>query len=141
MRLLDTVAVAAVAAGALWLGAGTAHAVPDVVDRPYQDARRIIERSGGNPVIATRTGAGLSDDDCLVTNMRSAAVRRPGSRGRTVANSDVMVALNCYGVLAGPGSAGNSALSPVGREAKSKAEQQQRRRQAELAQAHAETAD
>jgi hypothetical protein len=43
--------------------------------------------------------------------------------GRLTGNSDVLVALNCNGVFAGAGSAGNSALSPEGRDAKQEAAQ------------------
>jgi hypothetical protein len=120
--LTDAVLVAAttmVAAGAALAGAGQALAVPDVVDRPYRDAKGLIERTGARAVVATRTGNGADDMNCLVTNAWEAAVRRPDSRGRLMENREVMVALNCNGALAGPGSAGNSALSPAGRDAKS----------------------
>ena len=118
------VIVAAVAACTALLGAGQAGAVPDVVDRPYKDAKRIIRQSGGNAVVATRVGSAADEGDCLVTNAWNAAVRRPNSRGRPVANSDIMVALNCNGALAAPGSPGNSALSPVGRAAKAEQQRQ-----------------
>lgn len=121
--------MAAAAACTALAGAGEAAAVPDVVDRPYKDAQRIIQQSGGNAVVATRVGSGANEANCLVTNAWEAAVRRPNSRGRPVANRDVMVALNCNGVLAAPGVPGNSAMSPSGRDAKA----EQQRRQAEAA--------
>ncbi len=128
-HLLAGVTVVAAAAGTALIGAGQAGAAPDVVDRPYKDAKRIIQRYGGNAVVATRVGSGADEDDCLVTNAWDAAVRRPNSRGRPVANSDVMVALNCNGALAAPGVPGNSAMSPVGRDAKA----EQRRQEAKAA--------
>lgn len=121
--LAGSIAATAVAGAAL-VGAGEAAAIPDVVDRSYTDAKRIIQQYGGNAVVATRVGNGADEGNCLVTNAWDAAVRRPNSRGRPVANRDVMVALNCNGVLAAPGSPGNSAMSPTGRDAK--AEQQRR---------------
>ncbi|RAV08625.1 hypothetical protein DQP55_19045 [Mycolicibacterium sp. GF69] len=127
---------AGAAASAALAGAGEAGAVPDVVNRPYSDAQRIIQQNGGNAVVATRVGSGADEADCLVTNAWDAAVRRPNSRGRPVANQDVMVALNCNGALAAPGVPGNSAMSPSGRDAK--AEQQ---RQAARAARQAATAE
>ncbi|OBF92714.1 Uncharacterised protein [Mycolicibacterium flavescens] len=118
-------AVAAVAAGTALMGAGQAAAVPDVVDRPYKDAKKIIQQYGGNAVVATRVGSSADEGNCLVTNAWDAAVRRPNSRGRPVSNSDVMVALNCNAAVAAPGAPGNSAMSPVGRDAKAAQQRQQ----------------
>ena len=132
MKTLNIVAsgmVSVSAAGlALSLGAGAAGAVPDVVDRPYKDAKAMIQQSGAAPVVATRTGHGADEDKCLVTNAWDAPYLRPGIRGRMFSNNDldpqVFVALNCNGELAAAGSPGNSAASPVGREAKSEAEEE-----------------
>ena len=52
------IAATAVAGAGLFLGAGPAGAVPDVVDRPYSDAKAMIQQSGAAPVVATRTGHG-----------------------------------------------------------------------------------
>lgn len=117
-NLLAGAIVAAAAAGAALAGAGAAGAVPDVVDRPYKDAKKIIQQSGGIPVIATKTGNGADEADCLVANVWEAGYPQLNSRGRLANNRDVLVALNCNGALAAPGSAGNSALSPAGRAAK-----------------------
>jgi hypothetical protein len=140
MRLLNIVsccAVAASAAGtALFLGAGGAGALPDVVDRPYSDAKQMIQEAGGTPIIATRTGGGLDEGKCLVANAWEAGYPRVSERGRIVGNNEVLVALNCNGELAAAGTPGNSALSPVGREAKTEAEQEAaEQEEQELAQA------
>lgn len=132
-HLLAGATVAAAAAGAALAGAGQATAVPDVVDRPYKDAQKIIQEYGGNAVVATRVGSGADEADCLVTNAWDAAVRRPNSRGRPVANQDVMVALNCNGALAAPGVPGNSAMSPVGRDAKAEQQREEARAAREAA--------
>ncbi|WP_286137249.1 hypothetical protein [Mycobacterium sp. IS-3022] len=123
-NLLAAALAAAAASGVALVGAGEAAAVPDVVDRTYSDAQKIIQRAGGNAVIATRVGSGADEAECLVTNAWDAAVRRPNSRGRPVANSDVMVALNCNAAVAAPGAPGNSAMSPVGRDAKAEQQRQ-----------------
>jgi hypothetical protein len=125
LNIAASVMVAASAAGAaVFLGAGAAGAIPDVVDRPYSDAKSMIEESGGTPVIATRTGGGADEGDCLVANAWEAGYPRVSARGRITGNDEVLVALNCNGELAAAGSAGNSAASPVGRAAKSEAEQE-----------------
>ena len=128
MNMLKIVAggivTAAVAGAGLFLGAGSAGAVPDVIDRAYSDAKNMIQEAGGNPVVATRTGAGLEESDCLVTNAWEAGYPNVSARGRIVGNNEVLVALNCNGELAGAGTSGNSAASPVGREAKTQAEQE-----------------
>ncbi|MGE2725828.1 hypothetical protein [Mycolicibacterium pulveris] len=118
----SAVAAATVTGSALFTGAPVAEAAPDVVNRTYQDAKRIIQRSGGKAVVATRTGNALAESRCLVTNAWDAAVRRPNRRGLPVKNREVHVALNCNGELAAAGTAGNSAASPAGRAAKKEQE-------------------
>ena len=135
-NLLAGAVAAAAAASAALFGAGAANAVPDVVDRPYKDAKKIIQQSGGVPVIATRTGASMDEGNCLVTNAWDAGYPRLNSRGRMANNRDVLVSLNCNGELAEPGSPGNSALSPVGRDAKAEAQADARKQEErQLAQA------
>ena len=129
-------AAAALAGAGMCLGAGTASAAPDVVNRTFNDAKRMIQQSGGTAVIATRTGAGLEDGKCLVMNAWDAGYQRI-VRGGMRANNEVLLALNCNGVLAGPGASGNSLASPVGREAKLKAEQEAAKRAAQQRQAQA----
>jgi hypothetical protein len=117
--------VAASAAGAaMTLGAATANAIPDVVGRPYSDAASMIQDSGGRPVIATRTGGGADEGDCLVANAWKAGYPRVSARGRIIGNNEVLVALNCAGELAGPGKPGNSAATEIGRNAKREAQEQ-----------------
>jgi len=131
---------AAVAGAGMCLGAGTANAAPDVVNRTYNDAKRMIQQAGGTAVIATRTGAALEDGKCLVVNAWDAGYQRI-VRGGMRANNEVLVALNCNGVLAGPGSSRNSVASPIGREAKLKAEQEAAKRAAQQRQAQAAASD
>ena len=51
------IAATAVAGAGLFLGAGPAGAVPDVVDRPYSDAKVLHSATMvRTPVVATRTG-------------------------------------------------------------------------------------
>lgn len=121
-NIIGGAVIAVSTAGAvLSLGAATAGAVPDVVGRPYSDAQSMIQDAGGTPVIATRTGGGADEGDCLVANAWDAGYPRVSSRGRIIGNNEVLVALNCNGELAEAGKAGNSALSEIGRDAKQEA--------------------
>jgi hypothetical protein len=124
LNFLATGIVAVSAAGVGLLSAPTAGAVPDVIGRPYSDAESMIQDAGGTPVIATRTGGGADEGDCLVANVWEAGYPNVSSRGRIIGNNEVLVALNCNGELAAPGEPGNSAASPIGREAKSEAEEE-----------------
>lgn len=136
MKTLNIVVggIVAAAAGATALfGAGVAGAVPDVVGRPYSDAATMIEDEGGTPVIATRTGNGADEGDCLVANAWEAGYPRVNKRGRITSNNEVLVALNCNGELAAPGAPGNSAASEIGREAKADAEAEEEQELAEAA--------
>ena len=128
---------AAIAGAGLSLGAGTANAAPDVVNRTFNDAKRMIQQAGGTAVIATRTGAALEDGKCLVMNAWDAGYQRI-VRGGMRANNEVLLALNCNGGVAGPGSAGNSVASPEGQVAIAKAEAaaaERKRQRLEAAQA------
>jgi hypothetical protein len=124
LKILAAGIVAVSAAGVGLLSAPTAGAVPDVIGRPYSDAESMIQDAGGTPVIATRTGGGADEGDCLVANAWEAGYPNVSSRGRIIGNNEVLVALNCNGELAAPGEPGNSAASPIGREAKSEAEEE-----------------
>ncbi len=77
------VVATAVAGTPLWLGAGPAGAVPDVVDRTYSDARAMIQQAGGSAVVATRTGGGLDESKCFVANPWDAPYQRIVRGGMT----------------------------------------------------------
>jgi hypothetical protein len=113
-------AVAAVAASAALFGAGTAAAAPDVVGDTYSDAQEAIESGGGSAVIASRFGDKLDEGDCIVTNAWDASFLRIDSS----ASNEVAVALNCNGAYASATNPGTSVQHPLGRAAKSKAEEE-----------------
>jgi hypothetical protein len=88
--------------------------VSDVVGKKYADASKLVQQMGGTPIIATRVGSNLGQDECIVTNAWVGSFVRDGRRG----DGEIMVALNCNGKVASAGSPGNSAASPEGRQAK-----------------------
>ena len=113
-------AIAAVAASAALFGAGTAVAAPDVVGQTYSDAQAAIEESGGSATVASRIGDKLDEGDCIVTNAWDASFLRIDS----AASDQVQVVLNCNGAFATATNPGTSVQNPLGREAKSQAEEE-----------------
>jgi hypothetical protein len=89
-------------------------AAPDVVGDTYRDAKSTIQATGAAVIIATKTGGLAEEDKCIVTN----AWDKPNVAGsRTAPENAVWVALSCNAAVASPGSPGNSAASPEGRQA------------------------
>ena len=113
-------AVLAAAASAALFGAGSAAAAPDVVGMKYSDAQEEIEDAGGRAVVASRVGDQLEQGDCIVTNIRDSSFLRIDSADR----DEMSVALNCNGEYATATNPGTSVAHPLGRAAKSKAEEE-----------------
>ena len=109
---------AAVSAIAL-SGTATATAAPDVVGQTYSDAVAAIEEGGGTAVVAARVGDKLDQGDCIVTNAWDASFLRIDASG-----TQVHLALNCAGSYATATNPGASVANPLGRAAKSKAEEE-----------------
>jgi hypothetical protein len=116
MKMLTVLfGAAAGVAATISVGAGIAAAAPDVVGQTYRDAKSSIQETGAAVIIATRTGGLAETDKCIVTN----AWDKPSvTQPRQAPGPDtVWVALNCNAAVASPGSPGNSAASPEGRQA------------------------
>ncbi|OBK79983.1 hypothetical protein A5650_07140 [Mycobacterium sp. 1164985.4] len=96
-----------------------ATAAPDVVGQTYSDAVSAIEEEGGMAVVAARVGDKLDQGDCIVTNAWDASFLRIDASG-----SQVHLALNCAGGYATATNPGASVANPLGRAAKSKAEEE-----------------
>lgn len=96
-----------------------ATAAPDVVGQTYSDAASAIEEEGGTAVVAARVGDKLDQGDCIVTNAWDASFLRIDASG-----SQVHLALNCAGGYATATNPGASVANPLGRAAKSKAEEE-----------------
>ena len=113
-------AVLAAAASVALFGAGPASAAPDVVGMKYSDAQKEIKDAGGRAVIASRVGDKLEQGDCIVTNIWDSSFLRIDSADR----DEMSVALNCAGEYATATNPGTSVAHPLGRAAKSKAEEE-----------------
>ncbi|WP_197739676.1 hypothetical protein [Mycolicibacterium sp. P1-18] len=87
-------------------GTGTAGA-DALAGMTYAAASKALDGSGLTPVVATRVGGFLADDDCIVTRSQLRAVK-----GKPTA---ILLFLNCNATVATNGSPGNSAASPEGK--------------------------
>jgi hypothetical protein len=112
-------AVAVAAASAALFGAGVAAAAPDVVGQTYADAVEAIEEGGDTVVVASRVGDKLEQDECIVTNAWDSSFLRIDA-----SDTQVNLALNCAGSYASATNPGTSVQHPLGREAKTQAEEE-----------------
>ncbi|WP_231992560.1 hypothetical protein [Mycobacterium sp. 1164985.4] len=108
------------ATSAVLLGSGIASAAPSVVGMKYSDAQEEIENAGGKAVVAARVGDKLDLGDCIVTNIWDSSFLRIDQAD----SSEMSVALNCAGEYATATNPGASVADPLGRAAKSKAEEE-----------------
>ena len=113
-RVASVVAVAAAASFAM-LGAGAASADP-LIGKTYSDASGMVaDQWNATPVIATVSGDQLSTDECIVSSWsRSSSIDALTGRN----SQNVLLHLNCNAKVAEAGVPGNSAATPVGKQAK-----------------------
>lgn len=104
-RIIESIAVASLLITAL--GTGVATADDALAGLTYAKATKALDGSGLTPIIATRTGSFLSDDECIITRSQLRAVK-----GKPTA---ILLYLNCNATVASNGNPGNSAASPEGR--------------------------
>ncbi len=123
-HILGIGAVASAAAAMALFGTGTA-AASDYVGQTYADASEAMDSDGLDAIVATRVGDKLEEDDCIVT----AAWEPPFLRGVgddfEHSEDEMLVSLNCAGGFATATNPGASVASPLGREAKKQAEEEE----------------
>lgn len=115
MRKLIAIGVGALGVAGVavaMVGAGTATAAPDVSGQTYAKAKEALDSAGLTPIIATRVGDRVSEDDCIVDRIQDANF--VGGTG-TPATSTVKVYLNCYGTVAANNKPGYSNQDPMGK--------------------------
>ena len=132
--VLGTGGVGAMALSMALLGTGVA-AAADYDGQTYADAAAAIEESGGTPVVATRVGSQLPQDDCLVVNSQDHSYLRdpPDDVYVLSATDEVRLNLNCAGGYATATNPGASVASPAGREARAAADEAAAAEEQELA--------
>lgn len=121
MKKLMNIGAGAVGAAAVSLalfGSGVA-AADDYADQTYADASAAASVAGQTVIVASRTGARLAQDDCIVTSSQPA----PFIYGRTHVAHTVLFNLNCNGGYATASNPGASLGSTGGREAKAAADE------------------
>ena len=116
-------------------GAGSA-AAQDYVGETYADASDAMSDAGLDPIIASRVGDRLDEDDCIVSNAWSTPFVRGDGEEFSAASGEIMVSLNCAGSFASATNPGTSVQHPLGRAAKSQAEKEaEEQEEQELAEA------
>jgi hypothetical protein len=93
-----------------WVAAADSYA-----GQTYADASSALSGAGLKGVIATREGAALPTDQCVVTRSEKASWIKGDKFGGVT--DTVLLFLNCNGAVASATTPGNSAASPEGRAA------------------------
>ena len=132
--VLGTGGVAAMALSMALLGTGVA-AAADYDGQTYADAAAAIEQAGDTPIVATRIGSQLPQDECLVVNSQDHSYLRdpPDDVYVLSATNEVRLNLNCAGGYATATNPGASVASPAGREARAAADEAAAAEEQELA--------
>ena len=132
--ILGTGGVGAMALSMALLGTGVA-AAADYDGQTYADAAAAIEEAGDTPIVATRIGSQLPQDECLVVNSQDHSYLRdpPDDVYVLSATNEVRLNLNCAGGYATATNPGASVASPAGREARAAADEAAAAEEQELA--------
>ena len=132
--ILGTGGVGAMALSMALLGTGVA-AAADYDGQTYADAAAAIEQAGDTPIVATRIGSQLPQDECLVVNSQDHSYLRdpPDDVYVLSATDEVRLNLNCAGGYATATNPGASVASPAGREARAAADEAAAAEEQELA--------
>jgi hypothetical protein len=132
--VLGTGGVGAMALSMALLGTGVA-AAADYDGQTYADAAAAIEEAGDTPIVATRVGSQLPQDECLVVNSQDHSYLRdpPDDVYVLSATDEVRLNLNCAGGYATATNPGASVASPAGREARAAADEAAAAEEQELA--------
>jgi hypothetical protein len=126
--IVGTLAVSAVCANVF--GPGVA-AADDYAGKKYSDVTAALADANMTPVIATRTGDTLNDDDCIVTH----SAKAPWIKGDDFApvTDTMLLYLNCYSGVASGKTSGNSKASVEGKAAIEAANQEEQQQQQAVA--------
>jgi|EndMetStandDraft_5_1072996.scaffolds.fasta_scaffold565962_2 hypothetical protein len=132
--VLGAGAFGAMALSSTLFGTGVA-AAAEYDGQTYADAAAAIEDSGGTPIVATRIGGQLPQDECIVVNSQDHSYMRDPADDVYVlqVTDEVRLNLNCSGGFATVTDPGPSVASPAGREAKAAAEEAAAAEEQELA--------
>ena len=132
--VLGTGGVGAMALSMALLGTGVA-AAAEYDGQTYADAAAAIEQAGDTPIVATRIGSQLPQDECLVVNSQDHSYLRdpPDDVYVLSATNEVRLNLNCAGGYATATNPGASVASPAGREARAAADEAAAAEEQELA--------
>jgi beta-lactam-binding protein with PASTA domain len=108
------VGAAGIAMALVGHGVAGADTLSDVTGKYYGQAKQVLSQAGLTPIVVTRVGDQVTDDQCVVDRMQNANFL--GGTGSAVSKT-VSVYLNCYANVASPQQAGYSRQSQLGRAA------------------------
>jgi len=113
--VLGAGAVGAMTLSTVLLGTGVA-AAAEYDGQTYADAAAAIEESGGTPIVATRIGSQLAQDECIVVDSQDHSYLRDPLDDVYVQSvtDEVRLSLNCAGGYATATNPGASVASPAG---------------------------
>ncbi|MBP2456171.1 hypothetical protein [Mycolicibacterium lutetiense] len=133
----SVIAMSAAGFASAVIGAGAAHAAPDVVGQTYSDAVSAIEDGGGSAHVAVSVGSRLPRNQCIVTNAWTVRQLVPQKSDTYFEYTEdvTQVALNCDGDHATEAHPGASIATPAGREAKAAEDEAAAAEQAPIAEA------
>ncbi|KKW62166.1 PASTA domain-containing protein [Mycolicibacterium elephantis] len=103
---------------------GTPTAAADYIGQSFADASSEMNEAGLNPIVVTRVGDQLAEDECIVTGAWEPSLLRGVGDGFEYSEDEIMVSLNCAGAYASETNPGASIQHPLGRAAKSEAEEE-----------------
>jgi hypothetical protein len=128
------VGAAAVAMAFVGHGVAGADALSDVTGKYYGQAKAVLSKAGLTPIVATRVGDVVSDDNCVIDRVQPANFTNGTG---SAASKTVYVYLNCYANVASAQQPGYSRQSQLGAAAYN-AEQQAQQQAAAAQQAQSE---
>lgn len=95
-------------------GVASADALSDVTGKYYGQAKQVLSQAGLTPIVATRVGDQVTEDECVIDRIQHADFVS-GTGGPS--SNRVFVYLNCYANVASNHDAGYSRQSQLGRAA------------------------
>lgn len=129
---VTTALAAAVAAAMLSQPVAHADALSDVTGKYYGQAKQVLSNAGLTPIVVTRVGDQVTDDNCVIDRIQNADFVNGTGKAAT---KTVDVYLNCYANVASPQQSGYSRQSPLGKAAYDAQQQAAAQQQAEAEQA------
>ena len=135
MRKLIVIGASALGAAGMAMalvgqGVAGADTLSDVTGKYYGQAKQVLAQAGLTPIVATRVGDVVTDDNCVIDRIQHANFTNGTG---SAAGAQVYVYLNCYANVSSNLRPGYSRQSELGRAAYESAQQAQQQAQQQQA--------